>query len=166
MFRQNTRPPRGQRGGRSSIHFLSRIALLSVIVGMTMMQPSRANEEELRESGTIDINQVQVALFWSANLGGGTLTVDGQVYEFTIGGLGVGGIGASSIEATGTVYNMDEVSDIEGAYGQARYGAVAGDLSTGELWLQNPNGVYIHLEAKRAGLALALGADGVFIALK
>ena len=39
-------------------------------------------------------------------------------------------------------------------------------MSAGELWLENPNGVYIHLKAKRTGLALSLGADGVFIALK
>ena len=31
------------------------------------------------------------------------------------------------------------------------------------MWLQNPNGVYLRLKAKRRGLALSLGADGMLI---
>jgi hypothetical protein len=125
----------------------------------------QASAEELVKAGTVTINQVQIAFIGSANLGGGTLTFNGQEYHFTIGGLGVGGIGASSIEATGEVYNMTDISQFAGAYGQARYGAVIGDASTGELWLQNNAGVYMHLKAKRAGLMLSLGGDVIFIKL-
>ena len=92
-------------------------------------------------SATVTIEQVQVAFLGSGNLGGGTLTFQGRNYPFTIGGLGVGGIGVSSIKATGTVYGLKRVEDFEGAYGQARYGAVAGDESVGELWLENEAGV-------------------------
>lgn len=125
----------------------------------------QASADELVKAGTISIDQVQIAFIGSANLGGGTLMFNGQSYDFTIGGLGIGGIGASSIEATGEVYNMTDISQFAGAYGQARYGAVAGDASTGELWLQNSAGVYMHLKAKRAGLMLSLGGDVVFIKL-
>ena len=125
----------------------------------------QASAEELVKAGTVSIDQVQIAFIGSANLGGGTLNFNGKSYDFTIGGLGVGGIGASSIEATGEVYNMTDPSQFAGAYGQARYGAVVGDASTGELWLQNSAGVYMHLKAKRAGLMLSLGGDVVFIKL-
>ncbi|MGE0649277.1 MAG: hypothetical protein AB7P52_15145 [Alphaproteobacteria bacterium] len=118
---------------------------------------------ELVKSGTVKIDQVQAAFMLSGNFGGGTLSFEGKTYEFTIGGLGVGGIGFSKIEATGTVYNMKSRADFVGLYGQARYGFAAGEESGGKLWLENTNGVYIELAAKREGLALSLGADGVYI---
>lgn len=117
------------------------------------------------QSGTVRIEQVQIAFIGSGNLGGGTLTYAGRNHEFTIGGLGVGGIGVSKIEATGTVYNLFNVDDFNGAYVQARYGLAIGTLSTGELWLQNTKGVGLALKAERTGLALSLGGDAVYIDL-
>lgn len=135
------------------------VALSFFVVGA----PAAAQDKT--PSGTIEIEQVQVAFLWSVNLGGGTLTYKGKTYDFTIGGLGIGGIGASSINAVGEVFNMTDVSQIEGVFGQARYGYAAGTNSAGELWMQNPNGVQIKLKAERKGLALSLGADGVAIVL-
>lgn len=120
-------------------------------------------EEKPKPSGEVSIDQVQVAFLLSGNLGGGKLTYKGKTYEFTVGGLGIGGIGASSIEATGIVYNLEKLEDFPGAYGQARAGYAAGDVSSGDLWLQNSKGVYMSLKAKRTGLALSLGADAVYI---
>src|SRR5471030_594844 len=122
--------------------------------------------QERTKSGTVEIEQVQVAFIGSANVGGGTLAFQGKSYRFTIGGLGVGGFGASRMQASGEVYNLKEAQQFPGAYGQARYGVTAGDRSAGELWMQNPNGVLISLRAKRTGLALSLGADAVYIDFK
>ena len=55
------------------------------------------------------------------------------------------------------------ISQFSGAYVQARYGLAVGELSTGELWLQNSRGVVLKLIAKRKGLALSLGGDAVYI---
>jgi len=115
------------------------------------------------QSGTVTIEQVQIAFIGSGNLGGGTLFVGGQQYPFTVGGLGVGGIGISKMEATGTVYNLHDLADFAGAYVQARYGLAIGQLSSGELFLQNAHGVALRLKAKRTGLALSLGGDAVYI---
>ncbi|MEX0808145.1 MAG: hypothetical protein WD044_05405 [Dongiaceae bacterium] len=134
-----------------------------VFVALLAATPLAA--DDLVKAGTVEISQVQIAFIGSANLGGGTLHFNGNSYDFSIGGLGVGGMGASSIEATGEVYNMTDPSQFEGAYGQARYGAVVGDTSTGELWLQNSAGVYMHLQAERAGLMLSLGGDIIIIKL-
>lgn len=114
-------------------------------------------------SGTVRIEQVQIAFIGSGNLGGGTLQYGGRSYDFTIGGLGVGGVGVSKIEATGTVYNLNRVEDFAGAYIQARYGLAVADISTGQLWLQNTSGVGLALNAERTGLALSLGGDAVYI---
>jgi hypothetical protein len=117
------------------------------------------------EAGTVTIEQVQIAFIGSGNLGGGTLLFGGQKYDFTVGGLGVGGIGVSKMEAHGTVYNLRNPADFSGGYVQARYGLAIGQLSSGELWLENARGVAIYLKAKRTGLALSLGGDAVYIDL-
>ncbi len=120
---------------------------------------------DYKESGTVMIEQVQIAFIGSGNLGGGTLLFGGRKYDFTIGGLGVGGFGVSKMEAHGTVYNLRSPADFSGGYVQARYGLAVGQLSTGELWLENARGVAIYLKAKRTGLALSLGGDAVYIDL-
>jgi hypothetical protein len=113
----------------------------------------------------VAINQVQIAFIGSGNLGGGQLDFNGQTYKFTAGGLGIGGFGVSSMQAHGEVYSLKQIDQFPGAYGQARYGAVIGTASTGELWRQNAAGVVLHLKADRQGLALSLGGDVVYIGL-
>jgi len=131
--------------------------MLSLCSGMALAQ------EGLTKSGTVNIEQVQLAFIGSGNLGGGTLQFGGQNYRFKVGGLGIGGFGVSKIKATGEVYNLTDLRFFPGAYGQARYGAAMGDVSTGELWLENSHGVVLKLKAEREGLALSLGADAVYI---
>jgi hypothetical protein len=139
-------------------------ALVSVIALATCCVPAgAASAEDLKKSGTVTIEQVQIAFIGSGNLGGGKLKFNGRAYDFTIGGLGIGGIGFSKIHATGTVYNLKDASDFPGTYGQARYGLAIGSASTGELWLKNTRGVVLQLKADREGLALSLGADAVRI---
>lgn len=117
-------------------------------------------------SGYVSMQEVQVAYIGSGSTGSGTLTFRGQTYPFGVGGLGVGGIGASTIDATGEVYNLNRVADFAGAYGQGRYGFALGEASGGDLWLENPNGVVMHLRAQREGLMLSLGGDAVVITLQ
>jgi hypothetical protein len=114
-------------------------------------------------SGYVRMTQVQAAYLGSGNAGSGTLRYHGSSYPFNVGGLGVGGIGVSKIEAKGEVYGLQRVSDFAGAYVQARYGFALGRMSTGDLWLQNRKGVVMHLKAKREGLMLSLGGDAVVI---
>jgi hypothetical protein len=128
----------------------------------TSLVPSLARADSV-QTGTLTIEQVQIAFIGSGNLGGGTLFLKGKSYPFTIGGLGIGGIGVSKMEAEGEVYDLTDPADFPGAYAQGRYGMAVGELSSGQLWLQSTRGVGIHLRAKRTGLALALGADAVFI---
>jgi len=150
-----------QRLGRAARALAPGLILASALLGMPATAPATA--EELRQSGTIEIRQVQIAWIGSGNLGGGNLQFGGQTYRFTIGGLGIGGFGISEMTATGEVYNLKDIAYFPGAYGQARAGFAIGTVSAGELWLQNSNGVVLHLKAQRVGLALSLGADAIFI---
>ena len=124
-----------------------------------------AQEAPPKPSGTVTISQVQVAFIGSGSGGGGTLHFHGRNYPFKLGGLGIGGIGVSRLDATGTVYDLRRVEDFEGVYGQARTGWAAGAQGKGELWLKNPNGVYMHLRTQRQGLSLNIGADGMVVHL-
>lgn len=122
--------------------------------------------EGKQPSGYVDMREIQVAWIGSAGGGSGTLTFQGQNYPFTVGGLGVGGFGASTVDARGEIYNLYRVSDFPGAYGEGRYGVALGTASAGDLWLRNPNGVVMHLVAKREGLMLSLGGDAVVVTMK
>ena len=137
------------------------IALSAMLLALSGTGAQAA--DDLVRSGTLTIEQVQIAFIGSGNLGGGTLVVGGQKYSFSVGGLGIGGIGVSRMEAHGSVYNLKNLNDFAGAYVQARYGIAVGSMSTGQLWLRNANGVVLELKAKRSGLALSLGGDAVYI---
>jgi hypothetical protein len=113
----------------------------------------------------VTIHQVQVAFIGSGAAGGGTLNYRGRRYPFKLGGLGIGGFGLSRLDASGSVYNMSKLDDFNGVYGQVRSGWAVGDQGRGQMWLENPNGVYLKLKARRQGLALSLGADGMIIQL-
>jgi hypothetical protein len=116
-------------------------------------------------SGYVSMSQVQAAYIGSGAAGHGTLRFRGQTYPFKVGGLGIGGIGVSTIKARGEVYGLRNLHDFPGAYGQVRYGFALGSTSAGDLWLQNPNGVILHLIARRQGLMLTLGGDAVVISM-
>jgi len=141
------------------------LGLAMAVVALIALQHGSAFAQSKRpqQSGTITIEQLQVAFIFSANVGGGKLHYKGKTYSFSIGGLGVGGIGISSIKATGEVYDLKRLADFDGGYAQARTGIVLGDKSAGSLWLENSEGVYIRLSAKRKGIALSLGIDGIYI---
>jgi hypothetical protein len=120
----------------------------------------------LSPDATIEMQEVQVAYLASGGGGTGTIFYQGGAYPFNIGGLGVGGIGASTISATGEVYKLPSLAQFPGAYAQARYGFAIGAMSGGDLWLQNESGVILHLRAKREGLMLSLGGDAIVISMQ
>lgn len=115
---------------------------------------------------TTDMQQVQVAYLASGGGGSGTLFYQGGAYPFSIGSLGIGDIGASTISASDEVYRLNSLAQFSGAYVQGRYGFALGDRSGGDLWLQNNDGVILHLNAKREGLMLSLGGDAIVIRMK
>lgn len=135
-------------------------ALLLLVAGLA------SADEELHRSGTVRIKEVQLAWIFSSNLGGGDLEFNGRTYNFTVGGLGIGGFGVSEIKATGEVYNLTDIAYFPGAYVEGRWGFAVGDVSRGHLWIKNSHGVYLHLKAEREGLALSLGGDALYINLK
>jgi hypothetical protein len=141
------------------------VALFSLASCANSSGPAAPSLEGKPLSGYVHMSQIQAAYIGSGSAGHGTLSYRGQTYSFNVGGLGVGGIGVSSIKAKGEVYGLRRFDDFPGAYAQIRYGFALGNSSAGDLWLQNPHGVILHLIAKRKGLMLSLGGDAIVISM-
>ena len=58
--------------------------------------------------------QTRVSFLVSGNGGGGTLHFQGRDYPFSVGGLGLGGIGVSKLTASGQVYSRSRSARIRG----------------------------------------------------
>ena len=118
--------------------------------------------EGKQPSGFVEMREVQVAYIGNAGGGSGTLTYQGQTHPFRIVGLGVGGLGISTVDAEGEVYDLTTSPSFP-APTRRQYGAVVGDASVGDIWLKNEHDVVLHLKAKREGLMLSVGADAIDI---
>jgi hypothetical protein len=71
-----------------------------------------------------------------------------------------------TVDAQGEVYKMHNLPQFAGSYAQASYGFALGSTSSGDLWMQNEEGMILHLKAKRTGLMLSLGGDAVVISMQ
>jgi hypothetical protein len=98
--------------------------------------------------------------------GSGTLSCDGKNYPLRIGGLRAGlVIGLSRVNLSGEVRNLNEISDIEGAYS-----GVGASMSIGggadNLVAKNAKGVQLVLRGTQVGLEASLDLSGLSISLK
>jgi len=140
---------------------------VSVAAFLMLASPAMAQSRSLGPAtGTVSIEQVQAGFVASGEVGGGTLRYHGRSYPITVGGIGLGSIGASRTVASGTVYGLKNRSDLAGAYVQLKEGWAVGNQGRGSVWLKNDKGVTLRLAARRQGLQLSLGADGVLIGFK
>lgn len=140
------------------------VAIAGLLVGASLADDA-APAGSLRYSGTIEINQTRVSFIASAAGGGGVLHYRGHSYPFSIGGLGIGGIGVTRLLANGTVYNLASLERFPGMYTQVRTGIALGNAQ-GKLWLKNADGVVLGLSGTGKGVGLSLGADAVNISYK
>ena len=145
----------------------TKVSAVALALLLMIATPAAAQERpEGPPSASITIEQLHIAFIGSAALGGGTLTYQGRSYPISVSGLGIGGIGASRLTASGVVYGLRSRDDLAGVYSQVRSGWALGAEGRGTLWLSNNKGVTMKLNTRRRGLQLTLGADGVIIAFK
>ena len=136
-----------------------------VVAGAVTAAEKTATGEPKILSGSVKIDSTQIAFLVSGKMGGGVLAFQGIDHSFSIGGLGVGGIGVQKLRAVGAVYNLTDVSKFPGTYVQARAGAT---LGTGKnvMSLSNQHGVIMELKASTEGVALSVGVDGMIVKMK
>jgi len=140
-------------------------AAMLVVSGCSRQGNAPAGLAQETPDATVEMRQVQAAFIGSGGGGSGTLVYRGREYPFKVVGLGIGGVGASTIDARGEVYHLPDVAAFPGTYAQGGYGFAFGRSSGGDLWLKNGNGVVMHLVAKREGLMLSLGGEAVVITM-
>ena len=138
------------------------LAVAAVIIAL----PAAAEEEPVK-SATLTMKGWKVAFIGSVGQSKGELTYKGKKRKFEMKGLGIGGVGFSTSEATGIVYDMKSMDDFVGSYTSARSGITVGDdefIKDRMIWLRNEKGVSIQLTTKKDGVELNLGADGTVVA--
>jgi len=121
--------------------------------------------ERTQAPGTVEWNQASPNDAPDGGGGSGTVFFDGQLYHFSIGGLGVEGSAVAIIQTAGRVYRLDSMARFPGTYRQAGPDASLPISDPSGLWLRNQQGVVIHLQVPPQGRMPALGADAVRIVL-
>jgi hypothetical protein len=140
--------------------FLGRAAAMAVILAGAFATSAVAQPSD----GAISFHGGSVAFIGGVAWGSGRMHFQGHRYRVKVSGLSIGGIGATSYDATGQVYNLHNPSDIEGVYAAVEASATAG-MGAGEIDMKNDKGVEIRAHSTSAGLKLQLGGSGVNIRL-
>ena len=114
---------------------------------------------------TITFHGGSAAFIAGVNWGGGTLHYKGKDIPLKVSGLTVGAVGMKKFDASGNVYHLRQVADIEGTYASVGAGATVGGGAEG-FQMKNGNGVLIKATGTSAGADLHAGPSGVTIKLK
>lgn len=113
---------------------------------------------------TIELSGGSVAVGVGVDWAKGTLHYKGQDVPVKVKGLSLMRIGASSMSATGKVYNLRKLSEFAGNYSAVAAGAAlagGGGVSA----MQNAHGVVMHLRSSTVGADLDLGVKGLEVSL-
>ena len=136
--------------------------LFALMIGVAPLQTSAADDTP---SATIELSGGAVAVGIGYSWGKGSVTYLGTRHALKVNGLSIIDVGVSNYTASGSVYNLKKLSDIEGTYTAAEAGAtVAGGVSA--TVMQNDKRVVIKMTATRSGLQFSLAPNGVNISLE
>ena len=138
-------------------------AALSLV--LTLQDAGSAEKKKEKPDATIKLSSGSVAMGVGFSWGSGVVTYKGKQHPITVDGLSVGDVGVSKAEASGNVYHLKQLSDLEGNYTAASAGATVGGGGSATV-MQNQNGVVIRLVSTTQGLKLKLATEGVKIAFK
>jgi hypothetical protein len=116
--------------------------------------PTEASIRGLKPSGTVTMTQVFLS---GLGAGSGSLTFRGRTYPFTLTGslIGLGAI--STMQASGEVYKLRDLSQFSGSWIQGTGSLAITARANGEIWLENCNGIIMRLSAAQAGLTFSQG---------
>ncbi|HWA61042.1 MAG TPA: EipA family protein [Caulobacteraceae bacterium] len=146
------------------VHSLS-LRMLAGLAAAGALVAVPAVAQDSRPDGHISFHGGSVAFVAGVSWGGGTLDFHGRHYPLKVRGLSVGDIGASGFSASGEVYHLRRISDINGTYAAAEAEATAG-AGGGGITMRNDKGVVINARSTRQGLQLTLAPKGVEVRLK
>lgn len=147
--------------------FATSVMACALISGAALADnpPSTSTAITGAPDATIELSGGQVAAGIGYQWGHGDIIFQGQKHRFSLSGLSIVDVGASSYTASGLVYNLHNLSDFSGHFVAAGAGVtVAG--GAGADYLKNEKGVVIKLLSASKGLRFNLSASGVTINLQ
>lgn len=143
---------------------MNRTILSLAVVGLLALSPGVSLADD-QPDGTITYQGGSAALGIGFSWGQGILHFKGMDYPFKVNGLSIANVGASSIQASGTVYHLSSIEQFPGNYTAATAGVtIAG--GGGGTAMQNQNGVVIQMGATTQGLQFTLAPSGIAVALE
>jgi hypothetical protein len=142
---------------------MNRILSAIVVVAAFALAPLASNAAGAPDA-TLDLSGSRAAVGVGFVQASGTLHFQGQDYPVQVRGLTVGEVGGGRYTATGDVYNLGKLDDLDGHYFAVSAGAALGGGSDGTA-MQNQNGVVIKLSATTQGADLNLSIDGLALKL-
>ena len=150
------------------LRMLKMICLLVVGLFVLSSAPVFAQStvnEGLPWDALIEFSAGSVAAGIGFTWGSGTLTQAGKTYSLKVDGLAVGNVGISKASAWGRVYNLKNLSDINGTFAAIGTGATIGGGGSA-IAMKNTKGVVIDIFTTTEGVSLPVGTAGVKIELK
>lgn len=111
------------------------------------------------EDATLTFKATSIATGVGGTKGEGVLTWKGQQIPFTIRGFALGELGITTLEATGTVHNMDFPEKFNGTYDTKKLDGTL-VIGKGMEKMSNDSGVVLGLSTKSKGLKLSAALGG------
>jgi hypothetical protein len=144
--------------------------LCAVITGLFLVSGGLAFAQSQENLGLpwdalIQLSAGSVGVGIGINWGSGTLTQAGKEYPLKVEGLTVGTVGITKATALGKVYNLKNLSDINGTYFAVGTGVTVGGGGSA-ITMKNANGVLIDAVTTTEGVSFTFGTSGVTITLK
>ncbi len=141
---------------RSMIASLAAVALLALSPGASLAQSDQPD-------ATVDFSGGSVAAGIGFSWGSGTLHFKGMDYPFSVKGLSVADVGASSVQTSGNVYHLTKVEDFPGNYTAITAGVTIAGGGSGTA-MRNQNGVVMQVSSTNKGLQFTLAPSGISVA--
>ena len=143
---------------------MNRTILSLAVVGLLALSPGVSLADD-QPDATIDYSGGSAALGIGYSWGQGVLHYKGMNYPFKVNGLSIADVGASSVQASGSVYHLSKIEDFPGNYTAASAGVTIAGGGSGTA-MQNQNGVVVQMGATTQGLQFTLAPSGIAFALE
>lgn len=143
---------------------LSRYSLTWIapaVLAIVLMSWS-AGAQDGTPDAKVEIQHSQLAIGATFGSGSGKIHFNDEIQAFKISGLGLGGVGITELNTTGSVYNLKKLDDFYGKYNETNMSVAVVKGST-TVSMENDKGVRMEIDAESEGIAFSLSAEGVTI---
>jgi hypothetical protein len=144
---------------------MKRLKIGLVLLATLILSAAAAPALENKPDATLKFVERGVAIGFGISWGEGAVAYKGKQYPFKIQGLSFNDIGISKVNATGKVYNLKKIEDINGSYSSVGTEATMGK-GVGAIMMKNENGVSIEIITLSKGARATLSVNGVELKLK